>query len=812
MLCTYRSTRLALIGALFASACGGTDDPDPQPKPTDTVTISAFAANPGEVASGATTTLTWGVAATGSGTLSVVITAGATTIQPSTDQLTGTVVTPAISADTTYRLVATKGSVMAMRDITVTIDTNMPGVPQVTAFSATPMTGATRGGMVALNWSTSNSNKIDITEGATNLHTAMGAAAGSGTTMVSVPNETHVFKITATNGMGGSAERTITVTTVAPMIEAEPNDTAAMATPVTGGATGELTANDLDFYSITVPADGNVFAETSDGNTPCTTDTIVELYDTDGTTVITGSDDGAGIGTCSRIDPRTNPDAANLAAGTYYVVVSGATGTVTGNYTLSLVVGGPSCGNGIQEGTEQCDDGNTAGGDGCSAVCEVIFADTLSGPLPLDGTYSGVINPASDFDSYQVIMPAEGYITAETGVPTLGNCDGEDANDTIIVLLDQAGTEITRNDDDEDTEWLCSELNPGFDDLLHVQAGTYVVRVLSYQGQGGQVIPGYQIRIRGLGLGCGNTITEETEQCDDGNTATGDGCDATCNIEIAATINSPGGEAMVTVLPDDLTDPPFPKFIAVNVLEGQSLTATVTDGNGGCPFTNFLVLVDGEFTAQLAGRDGRGGCAYIDPRTDSGARELAAGLYHLAVGSSTTSSGGSLTVEVTLSDRECGNGILETGGATAELCDDGNANNGDTCTNMCTPPTTAINATRGGPVVTTQGSVAAGESDWYTITVPAGQTATLEATTYTTAGMPAAGCMAPDDSFVALYGPNNALIVSNDDVVAGGANLCSTLTGNAAAAGLAAGTYTLQVRQYYADRSMSYYLDVRLVP
>jgi len=30
----------------------------------------------------------------------------------------------------------------------------------------------------------------------------------------------------------------------------------------------------------------------------------------------------------------------------------------------------PICGNGIVEGTEQCDDGNTASGDGCSATCQ----------------------------------------------------------------------------------------------------------------------------------------------------------------------------------------------------------------------------------------------------------------------------------------------------------------------------------------------------------------------------------------------------------------------------------------------------------
>ena len=30
------------------------------------------------------------------------------------------------------------------------------------------------------------------------------------------------------------------------------------------------------------------------------------------------------------------------------------------------------CGNGVVEGEEQCDDGNTEGGDGCSSVCKVL--------------------------------------------------------------------------------------------------------------------------------------------------------------------------------------------------------------------------------------------------------------------------------------------------------------------------------------------------------------------------------------------------------------------------------------------------------
>jgi cysteine-rich repeat protein len=47
------------------------------------------------------------------------------------------------------------------------------------------------------------------------------------------------------------------------------------------------------------------------------------------------------------------------------------------NYVISctrfaaLIEPAPVCGNGVIEGGEQCDDGNTANADGCSDVCQV---------------------------------------------------------------------------------------------------------------------------------------------------------------------------------------------------------------------------------------------------------------------------------------------------------------------------------------------------------------------------------------------------------------------------------------------------------
>jgi cysteine-rich repeat protein len=58
-----------------------------------------------------------------------------------------------------------------------------------------------------------------------------------------------------------------------------------------------------------------------------------------------------------------------------------------------------TCGNGIVEGLEGCDDGNTTGGDGCSAVCRLEPAASVAAALVLDDSASsppgnnGVLEP-----------------------------------------------------------------------------------------------------------------------------------------------------------------------------------------------------------------------------------------------------------------------------------------------------------------------------------------------------------------------------------------------------------------------------------
>src|SRR5262249_11890887 len=88
--------------------------------------------------------------------------------------------------------------------------------------------------------------------------------------------------------------------------EAEPNDSKAQATAVTGGdvfALGSHQVNtDTDFFAINVPAGKSVRAEIIEGNAAETCesldiDSFITLYDPNGVAIAT--DDDAGRGFCS---------------------------------------------------------------------------------------------------------------------------------------------------------------------------------------------------------------------------------------------------------------------------------------------------------------------------------------------------------------------------------------------------------------------------------------------------------------------------------------------------------------------------------
>ncbi len=99
-------------------------------------------------------------------------------------------------------------------------------------------------------------------------------------------------------------------------------------------------------------------------------------------------------------DVNTNNESTNLL-----LTSSGITGK---NISVTVVDTTPiiACGDGTTNGTEACDDGNTASGDGCSATCQVEASYMCSGSVP----------------SICVHKFAEGVACGTDGVCTSGFC------------------------------------------------------------------------------------------------------------------------------------------------------------------------------------------------------------------------------------------------------------------------------------------------------------------------------------------------------------------------------------------------------
>lgn len=164
------------------------------------------------------------------------------------------------------------------------------------------------------------------------------------------------------------------------------------------------------------------------------------------------------------------------------------------------------CGNATVADQEECDDGNTLNGDGCSAVC-------LLEPSQVCG--NGAIEAGEECDDGNVILGdgcdpdcvAEPEHTCGNGVIDAGeHCDdgnespGDGCGVTCVVeaVCGNGLLELQESCDDGNVQDF-----DGCSDVCTVELPE-----------------------------CGNGFVEITEECDDGNSFTHDGCDSLCNTEL----------------------------------------------------------------------------------------------------------------------------------------------------------------------------------------------------------------------------------------------------------------------------------------
>ena len=224
--------------------------------------------------------------------------------------------------------------------------------------------------------------------------------------------------------------------------------------------------------------------------------------------------------------------------------------------------GGGTCGDGIIERSEQCDDGNTTNGDGCSRICQIEAnwdCPTQGQPCTYLGTCgNGVLTSnkacddgntkSGDGCSGDCKTVETGYICRKPGNPCTPLCG--DARITGVEECDDGNADsgdgcspICRIE----PGWTCTKTTPST--CTHSE--------------------------------CGNGKVETGETCDDGNTVPFDGCSPSCQKDpTCGTSSSAVGECK-TVCGDGIFLPSVEDCDDGNVADGDgcSKDCTIEPGN-----------------------------------------------------------------------------------------------------------------------------------------------------------------------------------------------------------------------------------------
>lgn len=183
-----------------------------------------------------------------------------------------------------------------------------------------------------------------------------------------------------------------------------------------------------------------------------------------------------------------------------------------GDFEVTITTRG--CGDGIIRGSEDCDDGNTGDGDGCSSTCTVeddYTCEDSPSYCYTNGCGGGAVDGAEECDDGNLVDDdgCSSTCAVDPGWSCVGDrpsvCTRSICGDGEISPLEGCDDGNTDNDDgcDDDCEiedgWVC-ENEPS-------------ECAASFCGDG--------------------FIDDDTEFCDDGNSIDGDGCSSGCLVELA---------------------------------------------------------------------------------------------------------------------------------------------------------------------------------------------------------------------------------------------------------------------------------------
>ena len=326
-----------------------------------------------------------------------------------------------------------------------------------------------------------------------------------------------------------------------------------------------------------------------------------------------------------------------------------------------------SCGDGRRSTGEQCDDFNTASGDGCSASCQIEpgWLCPTPGVRCVETRFCGdglldVPEQCDDGNS----QPGDGcsggcqiepnYACSTPGQP----CESSiKCGDGIVSGNEACDDGNTSADDGCAAD--CMAVNPGWNCPPPPTGGACVEAPVPM---------------------CGDARLDSGEECDDGNTGDADGCSAACGVEAGYTCPTAGARCTLIAFCGDRT---------VNPELGESCDDGNTDSGDGC---NTLCRQEPDFSCPSTGGSCTSTLRCNDGRVTAGEQcddrnntpnDGCSATCQVEAGWLCTTPGRACT-------SRCGDGIR----VGNEQCDFG-ANNGTghACTTSCTiDPAFACNA------------------------------------------------------------------------------------------------------------------------
>jgi len=235
-----------------------------------------------------------------------------------------------------------------------------------------------------------------------------------------------------------------------------------------------------------------------------------------------------------------------------------------------------TCGNGILEGTEACDDGNTTPGDGCASDCKLepgwscLEPGVRCQPKCGDGLQTGVEQcddgntNSGDGCSADCSQVEPGWLCLAPGVGCQPKCgDGLQTGDEECDDGNTEGKDGCTSDCKLESDWVCPK--PGSPCVSTVVCGDGIVSGNeacddhnAKSGDGcsadcSRIESGWSCPAPGMRCQpkCGDGLQIGGEECDDGNTDSDDGCSPTCKVETGYACPDPGQPCHKTVCGDN---------------------------------------------------------------------------------------------------------------------------------------------------------------------------------------------------------------------------------------------------------------------